>query len=89
MPEGRDSATELQRLVDLSGATVTFDSERSIAKPCFHCGTTERPRRLVVVGVWSRSVGNRGGPGTQILRPMCEPCDRATASDLPPQGRTG
>lgn len=63
----------------LKDAPVTLDFERDITKPCFNCGTTEQPRDLVVVGTWSRKVGNRGARGTAIRRPMCADCAALTA----------
>jgi hypothetical protein len=53
---------------------VTFDRERDITKHCFCCGRTVAPRQLVVVGIWLRSVGNRGKVNDPIRRPLCESC---------------
>lgn len=71
--------TTLSDLVE-SNPAITFDSERDFTKPCFNCGTIEQPRKLVVVGTWSRKVGNRGKSGSSIERPMCAACVESTAA---------
>jgi len=65
---------DLAQLLKDANAVVTFDSERSIAKPCFCCGEKDARRTLEKVGTWSRRVGNRGGAGDAILRPLCAAC---------------
>jgi hypothetical protein len=68
-----------------AGARPTFDPERSIAKPCMICGTTERPRDLVVIGTWSRPIGGHK-LGDAISRPMCAGCEELTRPVLPSGG---
>lgn len=65
---------ELCDILLAANARTTFDRERSTAKPCFNCGATYKPRTLVVVGYWTRKVGNRGDAGDPIERPMCAEC---------------
>lgn len=85
-----DEPDEVQRLIDAgdaigalsallraSGARVTFDPERSIAKPCIVCGTTEQPRDLVQIGTFTRPLGGHI-PGDPITRPMCAACEEMT-----------
>ena|SRR5208337_1879652 len=73
-----DIRQPIERLAELvQDLPVTFDPERSTAKPCFCCGAEDTPRKLVKVGTWSRRVGNRGGPGSPIMRPVCERCQRS------------
>ena len=69
-----DPIAELTELLRLVGARPTFDAERSIAKPCMICGTTERPRNLVQIGTWTRPIGGHL-VGDAISRPMCAPCE--------------
>lgn len=71
--------SRLAALLKEVGAYVTFDADRAISGPCFNCGTTDAPRSLVVVGTWSRQVGNRGKAGSRIERPMCAACVESTA----------
>lgn len=72
-----DAVDRLIALLKRANAVVTLDMERSTALPCFDCGTTDQPRDLVKVGVWTRSVGARGSAGDDILRPICPRCRRA------------
>jgi hypothetical protein len=67
----------LAALLKEAGARVTFDPERSIAKPCIICGTLERPRDLVAIGTFARPIGGHL-PGDAITRPMCAICEEAT-----------
>ena len=76
--EPSNAARELGQILANCGARMTFDSERDTSAACFNCGTTERPRDLVVVGTWTRAVGNRGIAGDPIERPLCAECARST-----------
>lgn len=83
-PKPKTTANELAGFLIEAGAKVTFDSERDIHKPCFNCGQSAAPRTLHVVGTWTGPVGNRGGPGTPIRRPLCAACapkDNETKGD--------
>jgi hypothetical protein len=73
----RDAVAELSRILKECGARVTFDPERSIAKPCMICGTTEQPRDLVKIGTWSRHIGGHA-IGDAITRPLCASCEEMT-----------
>lgn len=59
----------LDRLIAESGLRVTFDAGRNHTHPCTFCGTKDRPRVLVNLGVY------HDGRDT-ISRPVCEtgPC---------------
>lgn len=72
-----DHVAKLGELLREIGARVTFDPERSIAKPCIVCGTTEQPRDLVQIGTFTRPLGGHA-PGDKITRPMCATCEERT-----------
>jgi hypothetical protein len=74
----KDAVDELSRLLKECKARVTFDPERSIAKPCIVCGTTEQPRDLVQIGTFTRRMGGHI-PGDKITRPMCTACVELTS----------
>lgn len=76
----KDAIPTLADMLKASGARVTLDLDADVTKPCFICGTKETPRKLVVVGTWSRFMGTRGDPGGPIRRPMCAGCDSASSA---------
>jgi hypothetical protein len=73
----KDAVEELGRILQEVGARPTYDPERSTAKPCMVCGTTDEPRDLVRIGTWTRCVGGHI-PGDAITRPLCAECERLT-----------
>ena len=75
---GSTADEELSDLLLLADTGARLDRESDWTKPCFNCGTTDFLRELVVVGVWSRHVGDRGRRGTRIRRPMCAECAAKT-----------
>ena len=75
--EMKDAIAELGRILQEVGARVTFDPERSIAKPCIVCGTTDQPRGLFQIGTFTRRLGGHI-PGDPITRPMCASCEERT-----------
>lgn len=68
-------------------ARVTFDPQRSAARPCCICGTTTDPRNLVMVGTYTRRMGGGIMPGDRIERAMCRACDELTAEPAAPSSR--
>ena len=68
---------QLVELLKQAGARVTYDSERSIEKPCYVCRTVTVERKLVAIGKFTRCIGGHH-PGDQIMRPMCESCEEKT-----------
>lgn len=74
----RAEFAEFCTLVAESGVRMTFDAERSIAKRCVICGTTDAPRKLVTVGTYTRRMGGGLMPGDRIERPLCAACEEAT-----------
>jgi hypothetical protein len=77
VPGVKDPVAELCALLKEIGARVTFDPERSVAKPCMICGKTDVPRTLVEIGTWSRRIGGHA-IGDPIARPMCAACEEMT-----------
>lgn len=57
---------ELDELIKDAGLKLTFDPDRSWAKPCFHCGTTEHERELVDLGNYLNK--------DKFTRPLCLTC---------------
>jgi len=76
-----DPTTALGLALEHSGARVTFDPDRSIAKPCVRCGTTSTPRDLVTIATWTRSGIGGHQAGDALTRPLCAPCEDATMPD--------
>lgn len=69
-----DAVDELVDLLKSCNARVTLDPDRNFTHPCFRCGTQERPRHLVDVGVWTMDVYGGMKAGDPITRPMCDEC---------------
>ena len=69
---GTDPIQALCELV--KGLRVTFDPERSIAKPCIGCGTLDDRRDLIHVGTFIAHDVGFFVPGDKLRRPMCEGC---------------
>ena len=59
---------ELLELIEASGARVTFDSKRDIAKPCWCCGRANVPRELVQIGHYLNPHRD------SMMRPVCAGC---------------
>ncbi len=69
-----DHLASLLDLLEQCGARMTFDSERSTARPCHQCGRTDTPRDLVDVGTYITNTVGGLRHGDPITRPMCSAC---------------
>lgn len=74
MSRSRDLWDELWRLIEASGARVTFDSERDITKPCWCCGRADVPRELVQIGHYLNPHRD------SMARPVCAGCSAQLAA---------
>lgn len=73
-----DPINDLCDLLREANVRVTFDRHRSIANPCYLCGTTAAPRDLVRIVTYMRPMGGDLRPGDAIIRPLCMTCREAT-----------
>lgn len=77
--DANDPIKALSLILEAAGVVPTFDADRSTAKPCVICHTTDQPRDLVQIGTYTRRMGGNLKPGDRIMRPMCERCEKLTA----------
>lgn len=69
-----DWVESLDEMLAAAGATVTFDAQRDITKPCIVCLEADLPRTLLVIG--ERTYPN--GIKEPLRRPVCERCAAST-----------
>lgn len=62
-----DAVEQLGQFLSEAGATVTFDSGRSISHPCTFCGQLRPPHKLMTIGTYPS--------GAALTRPVCGQCE--------------
>lgn len=73
-PAKQSPVERLCDIIEEAGLRVTFDAERSIAKPCYFCGDdSSSPRELVRVASWAVDMGC-WRRGDAVSRPICGSC---------------